>query len=239
MQSPDPVAPAVLRYRPGTHPKGEDTLRRILDVAIEVFAEDGYDGASTRALAERAKVNLPAIQYYFGSKEGLYRAAIDHIAKFVDRGMAPLAAKAAEILARAAAPQELRDALLALLDGFIELVTCNDAPPSAAMMIARAEVENAAALEPLQARVMALVFQPAIALMARLLGRAETDDEVKIRAVSIFGQALMFKAKGVKPGGCGCPVLGWEEIDEARLRQLKTLLREQTTAILRAATDPK
>jgi len=59
------------RYRPGTDPRGEDTRRRILETAIEVFAREGYEGTSTRELAAAAGVNLPAIQYYFGSKEGL------------------------------------------------------------------------------------------------------------------------------------------------------------------------
>ncbi len=57
----DLVESTGLHYRPGIHAKGEETMRRILEAAIEVFAAEGYDGASTRALAERAKVNLPAI----------------------------------------------------------------------------------------------------------------------------------------------------------------------------------
>ena len=77
------------RHRPGTHARGEDTRRRILDAALEVFAAEGYEGASTRLLAERAGVNLPAIQYYFGSKEGLYRAVIDSIIEHTEAGWRP------------------------------------------------------------------------------------------------------------------------------------------------------
>ncbi len=71
----------AMHYRPGTPGRGEDTARRILLAAIEVFADEGYEGASTRSLASHAGVNAPAIQYYFGSKEGLYRAVIAHIAQ--------------------------------------------------------------------------------------------------------------------------------------------------------------
>ena len=67
------------RQRPKTQTRGEDTRRRILAAALDIFAAEGYEGASTRHLAERAGVNLPAIQYYFGSKEGLYRAVIGDI----------------------------------------------------------------------------------------------------------------------------------------------------------------
>ena len=50
------------RYRPGARQRGEDTCRRILDTALSLFAADGFDSVSTRAIAEQAGVNLPALQ---------------------------------------------------------------------------------------------------------------------------------------------------------------------------------
>jgi AcrR family transcriptional regulator len=223
-------------YRPGTHSRGEDTSRRILETAIRVFADKGYEGASTRLLAEQAEVNLPAIQYYFGSKEGLYRAAIGHIADFVEERMASRTQHVlAELAAGCSSEQEIFALVCEMLDGFIELITCPDTPPSAGLLIARAEIENAAALEVLQQRVTDIVFRPCMALIARLLGRPEDDEEIKIRTVAIFGQALAFKHHGSKTGAC--PVLGWMSVDEQRLHTLQRLLREQTEAILRAAKE--
>src|SRR5260370_8898895 len=99
------------RFRPTSYHRGEDTRRRILDTAIEVFASVGYEAASTRALAERAGVNLPAIPYYFGSKEGLYRAAIEQIVRGIHHRMAPLADRVSATLA---AGDPARTELLAL-----------------------------------------------------------------------------------------------------------------------------
>ena len=48
---------------------------RILDVAQMLFADHGYAGASTRAIALAAGVNLAQLHYYFGSKRDLFRAA--------------------------------------------------------------------------------------------------------------------------------------------------------------------
>ena len=79
------------RYRPGARQRGEDTRRRILETALALFAAEGFDSASTRAIAEQAGVNLPAIQYYFGSKEGLYRAAIAHIGEQATQAITPIA----------------------------------------------------------------------------------------------------------------------------------------------------
>jgi AcrR family transcriptional regulator len=66
--------------RPNKHARdstaGEKTTRqRILAVAQRLFAEKGYTGVSTRAVAAEAHCNLALIPYYFGSKEGLLEAA--------------------------------------------------------------------------------------------------------------------------------------------------------------------
>lgn len=55
--------------------KTESTRELLLDSAGELFAEKGFDGVSTRMIAERAGVKLSAIHYHFGSKEKLYREA--------------------------------------------------------------------------------------------------------------------------------------------------------------------
>ncbi len=54
----------------------EETRREILRAAAEAFAACGFVGATTRAVAARAGVNVATLHYHFGSKEGLYRAVL-------------------------------------------------------------------------------------------------------------------------------------------------------------------
>lgn len=54
----------------------EDKKDHILHIAEKLFALHGYDGASTRAIAQEAGVNLAMLNYYFGSKEGVYKAVL-------------------------------------------------------------------------------------------------------------------------------------------------------------------
>jgi AcrR family transcriptional regulator len=54
-----------------------DKKDHILDVAERVFAEKGFDGASTRLISGEAGVNMAMLSYYFGSKEGLFLAIIE------------------------------------------------------------------------------------------------------------------------------------------------------------------
>ena len=54
-----------------------DTREQILVAALEAFAEHGFDGAKMREIASRAGVTLGLLQYYFGGKQKLWRAAVD------------------------------------------------------------------------------------------------------------------------------------------------------------------
>lgn len=54
----------------------EDTRQRILEHAIREFAQFGFSAVSTRALAAAASVNIGTLNYHFGSKQGVYSAAV-------------------------------------------------------------------------------------------------------------------------------------------------------------------
>ncbi|MAV90990.1 MAG: hypothetical protein CL676_06185 [Bdellovibrionaceae bacterium] len=54
----------------------DSSKKNILKEANRLFAEKGYTGTSVRELAEAAEVNVAAINYHFGSKQGLFEAAV-------------------------------------------------------------------------------------------------------------------------------------------------------------------
>jgi len=56
-----------------------DTRARIIDAALAAFADLGFDGATTRDIAERAGVNQGLITYHFAGKLPLWQAAVDEI----------------------------------------------------------------------------------------------------------------------------------------------------------------
>jgi AcrR family transcriptional regulator len=56
---------------------GEDTREKLLDAAERLFAERGISGTTLRALTRFAKVNLAAVHYHFGGKEGLLDAVVE------------------------------------------------------------------------------------------------------------------------------------------------------------------
>lgn len=62
--------------RRGRRPAGEDTRAALLDAARETFVEQGFDGATVRAIAARAGVDAAMVNHWFGGKEGLFAAVI-------------------------------------------------------------------------------------------------------------------------------------------------------------------
>ncbi|KAA1418299.1 TetR/AcrR family transcriptional regulator [Mumia zhuanghuii] len=68
-----PVADQVLKRRDAERTKAE-----ILEVATQAFAEDGYSGARVDEIAERTRTTKRMIYYYFGGKEQLYLAVLEH-----------------------------------------------------------------------------------------------------------------------------------------------------------------
>jgi AcrR family transcriptional regulator len=57
----------------------QDTRQRLIEAALLVFAEKGFDGVGIREIAVRAKANSAMVQYHFEGKEGLYVQVISYI----------------------------------------------------------------------------------------------------------------------------------------------------------------
>jgi AcrR family transcriptional regulator len=76
-----------------TETKAARTRSAIIDAALRLFRERGYDATTMRAIASEAGVSVGTAYYYFDSKESLIQA-------FYDRAQHEHAATAAPVLAR-------------------------------------------------------------------------------------------------------------------------------------------
>ena len=57
----------------------QTTMAHIVATSERVFAQAGFNGVSMADLARAAELPKPNLHYYFGNKEGLYRAVLDNI----------------------------------------------------------------------------------------------------------------------------------------------------------------
>ena len=167
-----PPAPAVPRGA-----AGEQARERLLMAALRLFADRGFAGTSTRDIAQAAGANVAAIRYYFGDKEGLYRAAFtepmgsarDVIALYDQPGL-DLESALAVFMGTFLEPMKLGDELL---DRCMRLHWREMLEPST---LWDEEVEHG--LRPAHAAV--------VRLLCRHLGLAQEDDEAHRLAFAIF-----------------------------------------------------
>jgi len=97
-----------------------DTKERILDAAESLFAEQGFDGASLRAITTAAGVNLAAVNYHFSSKEALLQSVFARkLAPLNRERLALLDALEAEA---AGAPVQLKRLVQAFLEPVVRLI---------------------------------------------------------------------------------------------------------------------
>lgn len=97
---------------------------RIINAATRLFAEKGYAGTSTAEIVSAAGVTKPMVYYYFGDKEGLFRAVMDQVNRRLREGFAG-------IEARKLAP---REALIAIADLMFE--TTRESPTTSRLQFA-------------------------------------------------------------------------------------------------------
>ena len=67
-----------------------DIREQLLDSALVEFGARGFDGASTRSIAQRVDAHQPQINYHFDSKEALWFAAVDHLFALLGEELAGL-----------------------------------------------------------------------------------------------------------------------------------------------------
>jgi AcrR family transcriptional regulator len=169
-----------------------DARQRLISAAIAIFAENGFDGTTTRTLADKAQVNLSAIPYYFRGKEGLYHAAVTHIADILSARLDPflrqIEGRTPSDLDPAAARKLVRQGLTTMV-----AVMCGD--PSAQhfmQIILREQMTPTPAFDLIYPRVMKRVLAAFATLIAAATG--ETDKrQCRLQAVLFIGQVVVFR----------------------------------------------
>ena len=60
-------------------PKQRRTRQRLLQEAVRLFSECGFDAVSVNQIVAAAGVNKRMVYHYFGSKEGIFQAALEEV----------------------------------------------------------------------------------------------------------------------------------------------------------------
>ncbi len=210
-------------------PSGDETRQRLVDAGIEVFGRFGYEAATTRMLARTAGVNLAAIPYHFGGKEGLYHAVVQHIG---GRVFEALDEERSMVFAAVGNPDASRDELLgaleAIIRGFGRILISSDLGRQFAPIIIREQVHPTSAFEPLYEGQIRPIHEAVTVLVARLSGVSPENEEAVLRAHAIIGQVVAFRAMRETAQRR----LGWKVFDEIRTMNVCDVLVANMRRIL-------
>jgi len=170
------------RARPAGRPPGatgDDTRGEILDAALEAFAEAGFEAMSVRELTRRLGVSHNLVHHHFGSKQDLWRAAIDY-------GIGSTASELAELLSRSIGSPRSRQVLHQVLENAIALLTKR---PEVARIFADESARSGPRLDYLYEQFLG----PLVTILSRFLSESRAygvrDVDSRIAALFVLSSA--------------------------------------------------
>jgi TetR/AcrR family transcriptional regulator, regulator of cefoperazone and chloramphenicol sensitivity len=225
---------AAPRRRPkqGGYARGDETRAQIIDTALHIFGDRGFDQASTRDIAAKAGVNPPALQYYFGSKEGLHRACAQYI---IDQAWPKL--RPAIERADAAAREANNAAALEALENLLDALTDSLADPGTARwsrFIARGKHDGAGpGVELIREQLSQRLINAVSGLLGVILGISATNEMARLRTLLVLGQIHWLHAGREDV----LRVMGWPKLDAVKVAMIKKTVREHTRLALEGFLD--
>ncbi len=146
---------------------------RLLRVALELFAEQGFAKTSIRQIAAAAQVNVAAVSYYFGDKVGLYQAVFRASPDPARDVSGPRITSLEELYRRFLAPLKQGD----MVRLWVKLYRREMLEPTG---LWQEKIDRD--MRPMHAAV--------VALLCERLGLARADDEAQRLAITLVGLAM-------------------------------------------------
>ncbi len=165
-----------------TTPPSLSARGRLVRSALRLFAEKGYEGATTREICESARANISAIRYYFGDKAGLYRAAFTE----------PMGDTACGANSGAYAELPMPEALRRLFRDFLEPLKRGEETRLVMKLHFREMIEPTGVWQESIDAEIKPQHEALVAMLTRRLGLSDVDLDVHRLAFSIIGMAVHF-----------------------------------------------
>ncbi len=159
------------------------TRRRLLEVAGEVFGEQGFDRATGKEICRRAGVNPAGVNYHFGGMEGLHVAVV----REAHGRLLTLASISAAIVDKTDAKAKLR----AIIELLVGAVTGPAATSWVLRVIGREVVAPSPALRSLRAKELFPRAKILRGVVAELMDLNPNHPAVDRGCISVIGPCLM------------------------------------------------
>lgn len=199
------------------------TQERLLEIAIHEFGTKGLEGASTRGIAAAAGTAMSAITYHYGSKDGLYLAAAEHIASGMAADMAPALALCASVDAGDAVAA--RGGVHAIVDR-LAVRMASEGSENWSLFILREQMNPSEAFDRIYTGMMGQVMARLVELIGIATSRRLAD--TRAAAVTLIGQVLAIRASRAAI----LRLFDIESLDDSHGRALRDRIHANIDAIL-------
>lgn len=158
----------------------EQTRERLLGAAREVFSELGFQGATVREICRRAEANVAAVNYHFGSKDGLLAEALhfESLKLLQDAN------------AKADACPEVRLGLF--IRDFMHMLLDENSASSQCRIMARELADPTPGLDKIVREAIAPLHDFLGKLVREIVGDKASEAELRRCVHSITGQCLLY-----------------------------------------------
>jgi TetR/AcrR family transcriptional regulator, regulator of cefoperazone and chloramphenicol sensitivity len=207
--------------------RSERTRQRLIEVAVEVFSELGFETASTRTIVERAQANLVSIPYYFGSKLGLYHAAAEYIGSNIVERFRPAYDRARQgLLESGSTHDETLRSFTEFIVEFSHIMLGADTPGSWGQFIYREQFDPTGAFDIIHAK-FAPLLEVGFEYISRLTNRPADAPETRIQLMAIFSMVKFVRVDRASV----LRSMGWKSFGQEETRIVENMLRHNMHAL--------
>ena len=165
--------------------RSADTRARLLEAAVEVFAEEGFRGATIQRICRLAGANIAAAHYHFGDKEGLYAAVFEYAERNAVERMLPEPAEGEG--------KDPEERLRSHVTSFLSRLLDPGKPAWIARLLARELIDPTPALDGLVRRRMRANHDQLADIIRAILGSDATEEAVRLCTLSVISQCVFYK----------------------------------------------
>lgn len=165
--------------------------KKIINSAIVLFANKGFESTSTREICKHAGVNLSLIPYYFGNKDGLYTNIIESIVNYGLTFLQTELTKANSI--ESMNLDEKLNLYKALLIKYVEFLYSENVPSSFVILMIKEQTIYHSKFGEIYTQKINVLYKALRKILASITGKAENDKTIILEVSSIIGQVLSFK----------------------------------------------
>jgi len=163
---------------------GKNTREKLIDTALKMFAEQGYQSSTIQQIVDRAGTNIAAVNYHFGDKASFYGEVVSHALR-QSQSM-----EKANFEKNHTPEKQLR----IFIKWFIHHVVGISEECSFLNLIQMQEMMNPS---PLLDKVVEMFIRPnhmkLREVVSALLPKNATEDQIRHHCFSIIGQCMHYK----------------------------------------------